>query len=269
MGLALAWDPGPARSPLDCSRCSWSRTCASWPTSSASTTGRAAGRTSTTRTRSIAPSSRAACRGRRWACSPRPSESSASVLSRASCPGRARSWRRRSSGLSLVYSHPLVGGKGLPGASSLLHLAGGGPPFSAGVRRGAAHRLRRAPAEPLLRPRLRGGPSQPGGRRPRRRPSSRSAEPPPCDSARDGCSSRASCSSRLSVGLVVGLGLDGIAPPLLAVTAAALYPLHGLFFWGALREGLTFRAVDRYRTRYRLLYALVGLAVALSVVWRI
>ena len=72
----------------------------------------------------------------------------------------------------------------------------------------------------------------------------------------------------LSVGLALALGLGGIAPPLLALAVTAVYPVHALSFWRALRAGLTFPVVDRYRTRYRLLYALVGLAVALSLPWR-
>jgi len=171
-------------------------------------------------------------------------------------------------GLSLAYSHPLIGGKGLPGASSLLHLVGGALHFLLGY--GVARPI---DSEGLLLSLYFGLVFAAGHLSQEvadhdadRRAGVRTA------AVRFGPSRMFVASFvlfTLSVGLVVGLGLDGIAPPLLAVTAAALYPLHGLFFWGALREGLTFRAVDRYRTRYRLLYALVGLAVAISVVWRI
>jgi 4-hydroxybenzoate polyprenyltransferase len=67
----------------------------------------------------------------------------------------------------------------------------------------------------------------------------------------------------IAVGLIVGLGLGRMAPPLLAGAAAAVYPVQALFFARALRDGLTFAAVDRYRARYRLLYALTGLALVL------
>jgi 4-hydroxybenzoate polyprenyltransferase len=171
-------------------------------------------------------------------------------------------------GLSLVYSHPLIGGKGTPGASSLLHLVGGALHFLLG------YGVARAIDSGGLLLSLYFGLVFAAGHLSQevadhdadRRAGVRTA------AVRFGPSRMFVASFvlfTLSVGLIVGLGLDGIAPPALAVTAAALYPLHGLFFWGALREGLTFRAVDRYRTRYRLLYALVGLAVALSVVWRI
>jgi 4-hydroxybenzoate polyprenyltransferase len=170
-------------------------------------------------------------------------------------------------GLSLAYSHPRFGGKGIPVGSSLLHLAGGAVHFllgygvarpidASGLLLGfyfglifAAGHLSQEVADHDAdrRSGLRTAAVRVGPR-------------------------RAFVASfalfTLSVGLALALGLGGIAPPLLAVATAAVYPFHGLSFWRTLRAGLTFQAVDRYRTRYRLLYALVGLAVALSLPWR-
>ena len=170
-------------------------------------------------------------------------------------------------GLSLAYSHPVLGGKGIPIVSSLLHLAGGTVHFllGYGVARpidagglllglyfglifAAGHLSQEvADHDADRRVGLRTAAVRAGKRR---------------------VFVASFALFTLSVGLALALGLGGIAPPLLAVAAAAVYPVHGLSFWRALRAGLTFPVVDRYRTRYRLLYALVGLAVALSLPWR-
>ncbi len=168
--------------------------------------------------------------------------------------------------LGLIYSHPLADGKAIPVMSSLLHVAGGALHFllgygfaraidAQGVVLGvyfglvfAAGHLSQEVAdhEADRRAGLRTAAVRVGPR-------------------------RAFVASfvlfTVSVGLVVGLGLGGMAPPRLAMAAAVVYPLHGLSFWRALRDRLTFRAVDRYRTRYRLLYALIGLAVILPLLW--
>jgi 4-hydroxybenzoate polyprenyltransferase len=56
------------------------------------------------------------------------------------------------------------------------------------------------------------------------------------------------------------LALEGILPRPLALLAA-LYPIQ--LFWSieTLRAGLTFASVSRLQTRYRVLYALIGLAM--------
>ncbi len=63
------------------------------------------------------------------------------------------------------------------------------------------------------------------------------------------------------------LSLRGILPyPLAALVT--LFPLQLHWSLRALREGLTFAAVSRLQTRYRILYACIGLAmVAFSVGW--
>ena len=170
-------------------------------------------------------------------------------------------------GLSLAYSHPILGGKGMPIVSSLLHLAGGTVHFllGYGVARpidagglllglyfglifAAGHLSQEvADHDADRRAGLRTAAVRAGKRR---------------------VFVASFALFTLSVGLALALGLGGIAPPLLAVAVAAVYPVHGLSFRHALRAGLTFPVVDRYRTRYRLLYALVGVAVALSLPWR-
>jgi hypothetical protein len=60
------------------------------------------------------------------------------------------------------------------------------------------------------------------------------------------------------------LSVKGALPQSLAFVAA-LYPLH--FYWSmrAMREGLSFESVRRLQVRYRLLYAVVGAVMVISV----
>jgi 4-hydroxybenzoate polyprenyltransferase len=169
-------------------------------------------------------------------------------------------------GLSLVYSHPLVGGKEDPGSSSVLHLAGGGLHFLLGY--GVAHPIDGRGVLLAIYLGLvfaAGHLSQEVGDREGDHRAGLGTT-----AVRFGAR-RAFVASFLlftvAVGLVADLGIAGTAPPLLALAAVALYPVQGLFFWRALRHGLTFDAIDGYRARYRLLYALIGLAVALSAAW--
>jgi 4-hydroxybenzoate polyprenyltransferase len=56
------------------------------------------------------------------------------------------------------------------------------------------------------------------------------------------------------------LTLQGILPHALAALAV-LYPVHLRWSLEALREGLTYSSVNRLQIRYRLLYAMIGLAM--------
>jgi 4-hydroxybenzoate polyprenyltransferase len=56
------------------------------------------------------------------------------------------------------------------------------------------------------------------------------------------------------------LALEGVLPRALAVVAA-LYPVHLRWSLQALREGLTYASINRLQTRYRLLYAVIGVAI--------
>jgi 4-hydroxybenzoate polyprenyltransferase len=60
--------------------------------------------------------------------------------------------------------------------------------------------------------------------------------------------------------LLLLLSLQGILPRPLAALVA-LFPLQLHWSHQALREGLTYASVSRLQTRYRVLYAIIGLAM--------
>jgi 4-hydroxybenzoate polyprenyltransferase len=64
----------------------------------------------------------------------------------------------------------------------------------------------------------------------------------------------------LAHALLLLLALQGILPPVLAALVA-LYPLHLCWSLKTLAEGLTYASIHRLQTRYRALYALIGLAM--------
>lgn len=64
----------------------------------------------------------------------------------------------------------------------------------------------------------------------------------------------------LAYALLLVLALAGILPRPLAALAA-LYPLHLRWSQQALGEGLTYESIRRLQARYRVLYALIGLAM--------
>ena len=57
------------------------------------------------------------------------------------------------------------------------------------------------------------------------------------------------------------LAYVGIVPPALAVLPSVLYPLH--VFWSVTtwRAGLSFENISRFQNRYRMLYAVIGIAM--------
>lgn len=65
--------------------------------------------------------------------------------------------------------------------------------------------------------------------------------------------------------LLVALAMRGAVPAALALVVAVAYPLHALWTWQVLREGLPFRGVRRLQVRYRVLYAGIGVAMIASV----
>jgi 4-hydroxybenzoate polyprenyltransferase len=65
----------------------------------------------------------------------------------------------------------------------------------------------------------------------------------------------------LAYAVLLILALGGILPRYLGAFVA-LYPLHLLWSARALREGLTYASVRRLQSRYRALYAIIGLAMA-------
>ena len=64
--------------------------------------------------------------------------------------------------------------------------------------------------------------------------------------------------------LLAALALEGLAPLVLA-GAAALCPLHLLAAWRAWRAGLTFVSLRRLQWLYRALFAVIGLAMIVTV----
>lgn len=65
--------------------------------------------------------------------------------------------------------------------------------------------------------------------------------------------------------LLIGLAWSGAVPQVLGLLIAAIYPLHGYWTLQALREGLPFASVRRLQVRYRLLYAGIGMVMIVSV----
>ncbi len=67
----------------------------------------------------------------------------------------------------------------------------------------------------------------------------------------------------LAYALLLLLALQGIVPHPLAALIA-LYPLHLRWSLNTLAEGLTYASIRRLQTRYRALYAIIGLAMVVA-----
>jgi 4-hydroxybenzoate polyprenyltransferase len=65
----------------------------------------------------------------------------------------------------------------------------------------------------------------------------------------------------LAYGCLFFLALAGLVPRLLAIWPIVLYPLHLVWALNVLRRGITPEAVRHFRTRYRLIYALIGAGI--------
>jgi len=63
--------------------------------------------------------------------------------------------------------------------------------------------------------------------------------------------------------LLVVLALRGVVPRVLAISGV-ICPLHIYWSFQAIRGGLTFRAIRRLQTRYRVLYALTGSLIVVT-----
>ncbi len=70
----------------------------------------------------------------------------------------------------------------------------------------------------------------------------------------------------LAYALLAALAVAGVLPAWLAAVALPLYTLHLYSSLRALAAGLTFDVICRLQARYRLLYAVIGLAMALALV---
>ena len=60
------------------------------------------------------------------------------------------------------------------------------------------------------------------------------------------------------------LAHSGIVPPALGLLPLVLYPLHVFWSVRTLRGGLTFESVSQFQSRYRMLYALMGLGMVVT-----
>lgn len=69
----------------------------------------------------------------------------------------------------------------------------------------------------------------------------------------------------LADALLIVLALRGTVPQVLAIFVALIYPLHFYWMLQAMREDLGFASVRRLQTRYRALYAGMGVAMVISV----
>jgi 4-hydroxybenzoate polyprenyltransferase len=64
------------------------------------------------------------------------------------------------------------------------------------------------------------------------------------------------------------LAATGMVPTALTVLPVVLFPIHVFWSLTTLRGGLTFGRVSQFQRRYRMLYALIGLAIGVALVLR-
>ncbi len=64
------------------------------------------------------------------------------------------------------------------------------------------------------------------------------------------------------------LAYSGVVPRLLGVLPLLFYPVHVAWSVSTLRAGLSFESVSHFRRRYRILYALIGLWMAATLLYR-
>jgi 4-hydroxybenzoate polyprenyltransferase len=168
--------------------------------------------------------------------------------------------------LSILYSHPFVAAKGIPILSSLLHVVGGVLHFVLGYsvfqgidRRGilvgvyfgvvfaAGHLTQEVgDADADRRSRIRTNAVAFGKRR---------------------TFWAAFLLFTVSYGIIFGLGYAGVVPRAL-MSLAVLYPVQALWFGRVLRSDLTFDGVSAYRSRYRMLFGLIGLIMCATLLAR-
>jgi 4-hydroxybenzoate polyprenyltransferase len=161
--------------------------------------------------------------------------------------------------LSLLYSHPLVAGKGIPILSSVLHVTGGVLHFLLGY--GLFGRI--DPRGVLVA--IYFGVTFAAGH----------LAQEVGDYEADGLNAIRTNAVRFerrrtfvasfwlfttAYALIVGLGYAGVVPSAL-MGLVVFYPVHAVLFWRALKSGLTFDDVSRYRNQYRQLHVLIGLAM--------
>jgi len=67
---------------------------------------------------------------------------------------------------------------------------------------------------------------------------------------------------------LVVLARAGLVPAAVGALPFVLYPLHAFWAVTTLRSGLTFESVSRLQSRYRILYAIIGLTMAAALLYR-
>jgi 4-hydroxybenzoate polyprenyltransferase len=67
---------------------------------------------------------------------------------------------------------------------------------------------------------------------------------------------------------LAALALARVVPPLLAIPPLLLYPLHVAWTVGTFRTGLSFEGVSKFQSRYRALFALIGLSMVAALLCR-
>lgn len=72
----------------------------------------------------------------------------------------------------------------------------------------------------------------------------------------------------LAYGDLALLALSGVVPAGLVWLPVVLYPVHVGWSLGTLRSGLTFETVSRFQSRYRMLYALIGVTMLVTLITR-
>jgi 4-hydroxybenzoate polyprenyltransferase len=164
--------------------------------------------------------------------------------------------------VSSLYSGPLLCGKGIPVLSSALHIVGGILHFllgyslfcsldARGLETGAFFALSFAAGHLTHEARDRDGDYGCGIQ---------------TNAVRFG-TRRGFCAGlslfTIAYALLVMLAWRGLVPRLLLLTGA-IYPLHLYFSMRTLRDGLTFANIRRLQAHYRILYSVVGLLIAVS-----
>lgn len=162
--------------------------------------------------------------------------------------------------LSLIYSHPRTAGKGMPVLSSILHASGGILHFLLGY--GFWHAVDLPGVLVGLYFGLvftAGHLTQEVGDHDADRRSGIAT-----NAVRFGQSRAFKAGfilSSLSYGLLAGLAWSGTVPRALLLVLVG-YAFQAVFFGRALRAGLTFDRVSRYRAAYRVLYVVIGIMMA-------
>jgi 4-hydroxybenzoate polyprenyltransferase len=166
-------------------------------------------------------------------------------------------------GLSALYSAPVFHMKGLPLLNSLLHFAGGALHFMLGYAAFAALDIRAGAIGCFFGLVFTAG---------HLTHEARDCEGDELNVIRTNAVAfgrRRSFFASLALftaafALLVALAAWGTVPRVLML-AAALYPVHLFGAWRALRAGLGFESLSRFQRWYRTLYALIGVAMVVSV----